>query len=1067
MNNRKFWLSTLTILCVLSGTFYMTQNCGRRGDHDAADISASNQNLDLVGAIARPAPIPSDVFSFIGNAGQNILTDANGKSIMIYEASGKNSYGLSVSLFGANPKEVSNNTGTPLDFYSAPARIALPDGISILDENGQSVDLNKLRGKRLNIRATVYTVASEVNTLRDPLYFVTATSVQIIPDLKSGQCTWNTNNFTSVNGGCRDLQTGIIWNTEPFDFYYNQTCNHLNNAKFGGVTNWDLPSTDELKQIAGVNVGLAHFNVWPYLDLPGVLGTQMTPGFRNVGASAKFPDTLKSIITDPNDFSVYKLVAGNFIAPFWTREAKMVELLSGTVLNNPSQKSCGPLRCADDLADSSSTTARNDQAYAMCISRPGGALPAPVIGAYPPNSASGSKSANTLCKVDDEMFRSVDSAGGCVYTPTLSTWSKPNSADLSYKDALAYCDSLKQGSLSDWVLPDENQFTAVSGNGKGASHFNFSTANRAFWARVTQTPKNQGKTVNIGTGASSILKVNKKASVVCVRNATMTEAKVATTVPSTNTFDPNTFKLVPPLYYFNSAFPTAKAYDLTDMAAEFDNQDVIVTGQVSYTNGTPNLLGAVQFRKLNDKYIPIEVGVDAQFIVFARADGSKPRILRDMNLRLQAPTDLNQFISITGDPITNLQQLNGKKVSVKFHVNRSDFQRTEGVIRATRIKQVPISAGGCSYESDRFETVAEGCQVDGGSVFWTGINFASATQPDGTFPYFYASEQPLVDPPVVQPGVLCAPGSSGNVGAAICSGDVKTYNIFLLLKQLGSDFSIPEKSWWISYLNSTNGSADHLFPLAYYFPDFQTNTRIRRHIPLRDSSSYLIQGDAGDMIAVKAQKNPNILPGSWRTVLGSFNNSELLNYAYPTSMGNAMRIYESKPVQNAIVKTYFYIRTNFPNSVNASAQRSIGLVARYHGSAGGVEGNMYLASVDYNGTFSASISRNVNGVWTKLATAPLPTPLQLSSFTFKFTGLTSSNPVPAGLLTFAVIGNQLTLKFTDQNTFTEQTILNVTDNSISDAGLTGIRTNTAEDPYPVYSYRRVPAYSNFTLMETN
>lgn len=1080
MNNRKFWLSTVVIMSVLCGTFYMMQNCGRKDELDHRNFSTTkgekdnataNSDLNIAGPVTRPSPATPGTFDFIGTADRDLVSGSNGKSIVIYRASGKNSYGLSLSDFGSNANDIDNNTGTSLDFYSAPALITIPNGISITDQNGQPTDLSSIRLKRLNVRAASYTLTKTINSLRDPVYLVTASSIQILPEITPGQCLWNTNIFSSVNGGCKDLQTGIIWNTQPFDFYYNQTCSHLNNAKFGGLTNWDLPSTDELKQIAGINVGLAHFNVWPYLQFPGVLESHLTPGFRNVSSSLKFPDTLKSLITDPTEFSVYKLIAQNFNAPFWTREAKMVELLSGAVLNGPTQVSCGPLRCADNLSDSSSTTPQNDQANAMCISRPGGVLPPPVIGAGPRQSGSTSKAnAVAACKTDDTIFQSVETSGGCVYLPGLTAWSKANGSDVNYKDALAYCDGLKQSSFSDWVLPDEAQVASIAGNSKAGSHFAFSMADRPFWVLTNETPKNRGKTINLQTGNLSALKLNKKASVVCVRATTNTEPKAMTELPtSTGAFDPNSFKLQPPLYYFSTSLPTPKEYDLNDMAAEFANQDVIVTGKISFATGSARLLGAIQYNMLDDKYVSVQVGVDANFIVFALADGRKPRVLRDMTLRLQEPSDSSQMISVSGTPVTDLRQLDGKKVQVKLRVSRSDFERTNGVIRADRIKQVPIAPGGCSYESDRFETVAEGCQVDGGAIFWTGVNFASSTRPDNTYPYFTATEQPLVDAPIIQPGSICAPGSAGGAGAALCSGDVKTYNISILLKQLGSGFVIPEKSTWISYLNSMGGSGDHLFPLSYYFPAFRTNTRIQRHIPLRDSSSYVIQADAGDMIAMKSQKNPKVLPGSWRTVLGSFSNSELITYAYPTSSGVSMRLFESKPVRDATAKTYFYMRTDFPAAVNASSYRSVGLIARYRGplNGSGVDSNMYAANVEYNGTFTANISRNVNGVWTKLASAPLPNPLQTSSFVFRLTGLTSTNPIPGGLLTFAVVGNQLTLKFTDQNTFLEQTIVSVMDNSLTDAGLTGIRTNLADDPYPVYSYRRVPSYSNFSLIEEN
>ncbi len=1066
--------TTLLLICTFSCSCARPEDSDHRQLSEGSKSSTASDSLAAQNAlnlgtipITRPIPLPANTFSFIGNV-DPIVEPSSGsdKVLMLNKSFGKTYYGLNIDDMGVSKdKKIKNltNSGIGIDFNSARARITIPSGTPILDESGQPTILNSLLRKRVNVRAFKYELTKEIYTLKDPIFLITASQIQILPDVDTGSCLWNTSNFASVSGGCKDLQTNNVWNTTQLDFFYNQTCNLLNNAKIGGLTNWDLPSVDELKQISGLNAGVSHFNPWSrYGAPPGSMESNLTPGLGSIGISAKLPASLVTYI--PADIlETEKIIMPNFNAPYWSREGKIIDLYSGTIVNKPIEKLCGPLQCDHRYSD---------RATALCISRPGGVVPAAVIGSGPASTATSTPAPNTppavkLCKLDDGVFQSVPENGGCEHIPSQTAWSKAFSDTFNYEDALSKCESLSENTFSDWALPDQVQFTNVAGAAKAGSHFNFSTADRNFWVKQASITKNNGLTIDLGSGATDSIKVSKKASVVCVRKATLVIA-AATPTPTTlpGTYNPNNFRRVPPLYLVNSKVTTPVGFNLADMAAEFEGQDVIVTGQIVFQEGLPKLVGHIQYKAYYDSRVTYPIGVDAQFMVWSLANGSKARVVRDSSVSLEAPVDASQITSLSGAAITDIQQLANKKVQVRTRISRTDFNENTGTLRALKIKQVPVATGECSYESDRFQTVAEGCLVDGKRVFWTGLNFASTSRIDGTAPYFYPKDQPITNAPSQSTDVLCT-GLGVGAGATICGDNVATYNVALVTKQLNSGFDIPDVNDWISYLNSIQGNADHLFQVPLSAKEFQTTAE--KNIWLRDSKSIVAQDGGGSIFATKATVNPKILAGSWTTLLGQFNTSDLQTYGYPKTTGVSMRLYESKPVKNVTVKSYFYIRdraAGFPAGVNPDAFRSFGLFARYRGPANGstnADSNMYAAHVEYNGTFTATIWRNVNGVLTKIASAPMSNPLQTYSSIFKFSGLTTSEPTAGGLLTFSVIDNQLVLKYTDQNTFTERTILTTTDNSISEAGLTGVRMIIAEDPYPSF-YVRSASYGSFSAI---
>jgi hypothetical protein len=87
-----------------------------------------------------------------------------------------------------------------------------------------------------------------------------------------GACLQNDTNFTTADGGCKDLQSGLVWSQSPPDHYMhwkyanNTYCPNLTE---GGVDDWRLPARDELVTLASHNPGA-------YLQFHGQFGLGRT-----------------------------------------------------------------------------------------------------------------------------------------------------------------------------------------------------------------------------------------------------------------------------------------------------------------------------------------------------------------------------------------------------------------------------------------------------------------------------------------------------------------------------------------------------------------------------------------------------------------------------------------------------------------------------------------------------------------------------------------------------------------------------------------------------------------------
>ncbi len=531
-----------------------------------------------------------------------------------------------------------------------------------------------------------------------------------------------------------------------------------------------------------------------------------------------------------------------------------------------------------------------------------------------------------------------------------------------------------------------------------------------------------------------------------------TPSQNASLTTASSDYGPTTFSILDAdVYQFNTALPTAEGYDLSQLASEFGNQVVAVTGQLSYTGSTPKLVGHIQFKNQSnpDQNDPIA----AHYLVISLEDGSKPRVIQNADLILSPPSKKN-MATITGVEVDDLQDFNGKKFVAYGRIQKA--KGNSATLNATKIKQVPVATGGCSYESIRFRTVPEGCFVDEKRIYWTGLELPFSVGSDNALPYFSSFD-------LANPSQPKLPSSSR---------DIIVKSVKLPLIQLYSGYTTPFKEDWISYLNTVGKSADHLFtiPLNGYAKD-KVSPRAP-NIWLRDNTNIIGQKNGGNLFASKESLNTRVLPGSWNAKVGSFGPSALVNYGTPTvTQGKpyketSLRLYDSEAAQNGSVRAYIAFPKLPANAANKP--RAIGVVARY-GSKDPVAtaanrdslvGYISFDGKDYYIGISGFIQRPIDG------------PISAGNILLK-SKLPIANPGQelGGLLELAVNDLDCTLTFTNQTDLVPF-VLKGGKNSCSaggtllaQEGLVGIRTEIPKATFDASEGQPIVTYSAFSVMK--
>jgi hypothetical protein len=877
------------------------------------------------GQITRIAPVAKGIFSFSATVRSDFSIHGNGqKKFLAMNANGKTDIGREINNTSGFGDPI-NFTGRTLDYRSANVEVTINSATKILDLQGNATTADRILRQRVNIQTTAVVAAEAVETNRDPYFYITASKIQILPADTFGACTWNTNQFFSVEGGCLDKQTGVVWNTSRRFNERNDTCNSLNNRRLGGRANWDVASEIEYRQISGILRGPAHFDAWGH-ELP-------TTSLRGEGlaraattAARKIPSYLETVL-GTEYFTRIRRTAELNSAGFATREGRGIELLSGDGFTPPPPRP--PFRDVSNFIIGG--TDPYSYLDAFCVSRPGGFLPPRI---------------------------------------TLTKPNFPRVPGLSF----TLEDDTKMGNVDD-------------------------------------------------------------------------------------------FKRIVNVYPFRDTLLTPVGYNLADMAYEWDEKDVVFTGKLTLAGSTFMVSALFPDVETNRQGAPA-----VNFLFASLADGTSARRIKSPSLSLSPSIDFSKVVSLTGKPVTNLNQILGKKIQVKVRINRSNFQENAGNITPSRIKVVPITGGGCFFESDVFETVPEGCQVSGGRIFWTGIE----THHSGGILAGPIAQARFLYPPA-QPGF-----PFGEVGFS-ASGR-KTGSVQSVVSQLLPGYSLPTAAEWISTLNALGGQSLHLFNSTFdKVSRGQGNSS--RWIWLKGTDGGTVAQDSGgNVIATKPARDPKVLAGSWKTILGDFfpsfeMSSDLFPYGYPKATGKNIKLFESVPTTDVEVRSYFLLNRFFSDSTTSidTAPRSFGLVARYKGPQAGTtnpDQNMYKGEILFNGKYFASIWKNVNGVWTKLNEREIPTPLQTAVFQAprQINGRGIIIPVEledkplqaqGGLLTFTVKGKNLTLKFTDQYSLQEKVISSAVDESITGPGLTGVYLYSSQNPMPTSQTLRGGAYNLF------
>lgn len=475
------------------------------------------ESLSLaVGGITRPVPVPPGVYSIVGSInGTNTTLDGLGTIIRIQNGAGlRNSDGI--RKVASDLPDVFNKAGQSIDYNEHMVQIIVPKNAVINDEAGAAIGVADLVGKRINVQATLYDLAANSYKVDDSIFYFVAQKIWILPTSNSGGCGWNTSNFTTVVGGCKDLQTGLIWNTTTTQFSLSvfasglntegvrpeTFCENMKSAKLGGLENWDLPSQKELQQIAGFQPWRVHFNAGSALTLRG--------GASGIPMSSRFPDSLIAILGQ-EAFDAFRENAKYFVSRYDTRGNTFVEMLSGS----PITKTKDLINCSDSPAfGEGSNCLPGANRIGMCVSRPNGVILPPDPNAIKPYVRTVRPDKNAYCKLQDAAFKTDRS--GCQDIATQLSWSKNNGGSYSYSGAGQFCNELGEHGFADWQLPTAEQMKTLAGPDKAVTHFQGTIPGRIFW--VSGGGRKEATAIEMATGKAATYKVNKtKQAAICVR----------------------------------------------------------------------------------------------------------------------------------------------------------------------------------------------------------------------------------------------------------------------------------------------------------------------------------------------------------------------------------------------------------------------------------------------------------------------------------------------------------------------------------------------------------------------
>lgn len=480
-----------------------------------------------VGGIERPAPVPPGVYSIKTTLGGtisalegvgSIIRMHNGAILIDPNGSQKGRYDMAPVL---------NKSGQEIEYNDQRANLIVPQSAVITNESGATIGIPDLIGKKINVQATLYDLATNPYGVDDSVMYFLVQKIWVLPTSNSGGCGWNTTNFTTVVGGCKDLQTGLVWNTRTTIFKLSVFANGLNTtgirpeaycsemsaAKIGGLENWDLPTKSELQQIAGYQPWRVHFSGEGALAIRG--------GASGISLSSRLPDSLIPILGQDRFDAIREGLKYN-VSRYDTRGNTFVEMMSGI----PIAKTKDLINCTSSSAFGEGSNCQpGADRIGMCVSRPNGLVLPPDPNAIKPYVRTVRTNPNDHCKLEDSLFKTDNS--GCQDITTQLSWSRNNGGSFSYSGAGQFCNELGEEGFSDWKLPTAEQIKTLAGPNGALTHFLGTIPGRIFW--VSGGDKKEAVGIEMATGTSATYKVKKtKQAAICVRKVKAGDELVGT-----------------------------------------------------------------------------------------------------------------------------------------------------------------------------------------------------------------------------------------------------------------------------------------------------------------------------------------------------------------------------------------------------------------------------------------------------------------------------------------------------------------------------------------------------------